>query len=86
MKRRPRTTRKQRATKWLRVGPLAARLIKDRTGKLYNFSRSMFGMRLETWEVAWPSNEADLDDPVVKSRQPGKRRDKGSTQQFGQLL
>ena len=66
MKRRPRTTREQRATKRLRVGPLAALLIKDRTRRLYDLSLSVFGMWLETWEFAWPSNEADLDDLVVK--------------------
>ena len=66
MKRRPRTTREQRATRRLRVGPLAALLLKDRTRKLYDLSLSVFGMWLETWELAWPSNEADLDDLVVK--------------------
>ena len=66
MKRRPRTTREQRATKRLRVGPLAALLIKDRTRKLYDLSLSIFGMWLETWELKWPKDAADLDDLVVK--------------------
>ena len=65
MKRRPRTTREQRVRK-MRVGPLAALLLKERTRKLYDLSRGVFGMWLRTWEHSWPANEADFDDLVVK--------------------
>ena len=66
MKKRPRTTRAQRVRKGLRVGPLAALLLKERTRKLYYLSLGVVGTWLRTWEHTWPANEAELDDLVVK--------------------
>ena len=66
MKRRPKTTREQRVRRRLQVGPLAAPLLKERTKKLCDLGLGVFGTWLRTWEHAWPANEADLDDLVVK--------------------